>query len=272
MDIFYFGNPEKDLFGAYHPPAAGRMRQQGIVLCHAIGQEYIRSHRAFRFLADRLAGEGFHVLRFDYYATGDSDGDTHKLPESDGAALARWEKDIVAAIRELRDYSGVENISLVGLRLGATLAAQACQSAGFNIPRLVLWEPVIDGAAYFPQLTEMHADWVADLPKQPPQDYFQNRVDEILGFPYYNEMVTDLPKIAIPSFSNNGPSEILLIGEKENAALTNLEKQFQSANLNVSAQWLEAAAIWRKRSDMDSVLIPNKVLNTIVEWFKKIPA
>ena len=66
-----------------------------------------------------LAASGWDTLRFDYYGTGDSAGDLIE------ANLGGWEKDIEWAIEEARATSGANRVALIGLRLGANLAASA---------------------------------------------------------------------------------------------------------------------------------------------------
>ena len=73
----------------------------------------MRTHWAFRKLAGFLAREGFHVLRFDYYGTGDSAGDYHE------SNIGQWLADIHEAADELKDRADVRDISVVGLQCGA---------------------------------------------------------------------------------------------------------------------------------------------------------
>ena len=82
----HFGPVGSPLFGCYHPPD-GAARRSGVVLCYPFGQEYVRAHRAFRLLANRLASVGFHVLRFDYHGCGDSSGGRGR------GDLSRWKSD-----------------------------------------------------------------------------------------------------------------------------------------------------------------------------------
>ena len=74
MNPFFFGSSERPLYGVHHPPRERGPRESGVVLCYPMGQEYMRSHRAFRQLANLLTRKGHHVFRFDYFATGDSSG------------------------------------------------------------------------------------------------------------------------------------------------------------------------------------------------------
>ena len=144
--MFYFGAQERRLLGIYE--AARRARpNRAVVLCYPWGAEYIHGYRSMRQLAKMLTANGIHTLRFDYFGTGDSAGST---TEGD---VSGWETDIQSAIEELMDTTGATQVSLVGLRLGATLAANVAVRAGPVVNSLVLWDPVVSGAEY---LTELH--------------------------------------------------------------------------------------------------------------------
>src|SRR6476620_8559273 len=92
----FFGDAARQLYGVYHAPE-GRAREAGVVLCNPGPQEYRHTHWAFRKLAGMLARAGFHVLRFDYFATGDSAG------RDDEGSLDQWVLDVATAARELTD-------------------------------------------------------------------------------------------------------------------------------------------------------------------------
>ena len=113
---FYFGLPDKPLFGCYHEPRFGNSRKCAVVVCQPVGHEYIYSHRALRQLAVRLSDSGFPVLRFDYYGCGDSHGN------AEDGEVCQWLEDIANAISEVRYRARVARVCLVGLRIGASLA------------------------------------------------------------------------------------------------------------------------------------------------------
>ena len=75
------------------------------------------------------------MLRFDYHGTGDSAGS-----DTDPGRVAAWIDSIASAVTELKRRSGVSHIALFGVRLGATLAAQAATRLG-GVDSLVLWAP-----------------------------------------------------------------------------------------------------------------------------------
>lgn len=138
MEPIFFGPSERSLYGVYHSPASIGNQNRAVVLCYPAGHEYMRIHRAYRQLASLLSRSGFHVLRFDYSGVGDSAG------EHEDIAFSDWVDDTLEAIDELQAISGVKHVDLVGLRMGALVAAKA--SAELNsVKRLVLWEPSIDG-------------------------------------------------------------------------------------------------------------------------------
>ncbi len=155
MNPMYFGASAAPLFGVYHPPLARSAAPRCVLLCPPVGQEYIRAHRAFRQLGIALARAGHHVLRFDYSGTGDSAGD------GTGVSLEQWEGDVCTAAEEIRDTSGVERLTLVGLRLGATMALRASRPVAAD--DLVLWDPVTDGGSY---LEELYATYLVSHREQ----------------------------------------------------------------------------------------------------------
>jgi pimeloyl-ACP methyl ester carboxylesterase len=150
MHPIIFGNSAQPLFGVLHP-AVGRPSDVGVVLLQPGIQEYERAHWVFRTLATALAARGRHVLRFDYRGTGDSAG------EPGDATMEGCVEDARLACEELREVPGVRRVSLVGMRLGAAIAAMACARGGGKADgsfaeHLVLWEPVVRGAKYLKEL------------------------------------------------------------------------------------------------------------------------
>jgi exosortase A-associated hydrolase 2 len=140
------------LFGMWHEPVE-QARTTAFIMCHPWGEEKLWSHRVFVSVARALAGKGFPTLRFDFMGAGDSDGSTRDTDL--GTHLA----DLEAAVMQVRArHSLATSIGFVGLRFGATLAAllverlEAMQGYPLRDSPLVLWDPVIDGAAYLQEL------------------------------------------------------------------------------------------------------------------------
>jgi hypothetical protein len=145
MNLLHFGTAERPLFGAYHAPRQRPVRPDGVVIAPAIGLDYVRTHRALRRLTDDLTAAGHHVFRFDVYGTGDSGGDGRSV------SLEGCMTDLELAIEELRATSGVLSVSLVGVRLGASVACLVARSRD-DIETIVLWDPVVHGGRHLASL------------------------------------------------------------------------------------------------------------------------
>lgn len=145
MEPFYFGPPDRALFGLFHPSSTNNSRRTGLVICSPIGPEYFRTYRIMSVLAGLLAERGFDVLRFDYHGCGDSPGD------SKGSDLGRWRGDIAAAVEEMEKGCAPDRIWLLGLRLGASLASLESERLR-QVESTILWAPVLKGGEFSVEL------------------------------------------------------------------------------------------------------------------------
>jgi pimeloyl-ACP methyl ester carboxylesterase len=181
-----FGPRDARLFGVFHG-ATTTPRSEGIVLCQPIGHEYIRAHRTFRQLAVHLAAAGFPVMRFDYFGCGDSAG-----AGADGS-VPRWIADVHAAIDELRDTAHVSAVTLVGLRLGASIAMLAAATRP-DVRRVVLWDPVLNGREYLADLARLQRRWLRGRPGS-RLFAFNPKGTELIGFPMPPRLRRDIEGI-----------------------------------------------------------------------------
>lgn len=136
---FRFGRNDS-LFGVFHEADSERPAR-AVVFCPPLAEEKKSSYRAFVETARRLAAAGVPCLRFDYFGTGDSDGNFRQF------APSRAIDDAVAAARTARQRAGTDAIALLGLRLGGALALAAAPRAGAE--RVLLWEPIVSGGGFF---------------------------------------------------------------------------------------------------------------------------
>jgi alpha-beta hydrolase superfamily lysophospholipase len=133
----WIGPEARPLLGWLTVPVDG-VTSSGVVVAPPIGYEYTVAHRTLRTLAERLAGSGYSVLRFDYDGTGDSAGD-----QWDPDRLKSWTRSLVTAADELR-LLGCESVSVIGLQSGVTLTMIA--ASRLDAESMILWDPVIHGA------------------------------------------------------------------------------------------------------------------------------
>jgi len=259
LEPFFFGSPEKPLFGCYHPPRSGPVRDRGVLLCYPMGDEYIRSHRSYLQLATRLSDAGFPVLRFDFYGCGDSGG------SSEEGDISQWLTDISTAIDEIRDRSGSFKVCLVGFRLGGTLSVMAGADLG-NIDSMVVWEPVVDGKAYIGELVTQHQKELKGLIENPRPNGRSERPTELLGFPLTDAMFTDIHNVDLYSVRNKPANRLLVIASEKEAGDGRLREHLNNLGADAEYQHVPDPKIWlhRQRS-----LVPNEILQSVVSWISE---
>jgi uncharacterized protein len=169
-----------------------------VLLCPPAVQEYNRTHWAFRKLASLLAREGFHVLRFDYFGSGDSAG------EPEQASVERWCADIREAVCELQDLAETRRVSMVGFRLGAALAALATRDVP-AVRDLVLWEPAVSGRLHVRELREIQRAKLR-LTTNPAR----TGPGELLGYAFPDALCAGIERIDVDQLAGCDAERVLL--------------------------------------------------------------
>ena len=234
----FFGPPGRQLYGFHHVPRGAPT--SAVLLCPPWGREYQYSHRTLTVLGGRLQARGAHVLRFDYSGTGDSWGDSTE------ASLDLWIEDLGHAVEELRMTSGLQMVDVVGLRLGAFLAARAAASMP-NIRTLLLWDPVTSGTAWIEEMgaPETFASGLAELGNLLVTEGFVEEVrslrPEHLEEPHAHETI-----YLVTQEDHRYPEPEALGGSRREL-------------LPQPAPWLEDASIW-------SGTVPPEAVKRIVQW------
>lgn len=265
MQPMFFGPATRQLFGSYHPPSGTRHREEGVLCCMPIGHEYMRAYRAMRQLAELLAADGYHVLRFDYSATGDS---SRAATAAEGEA---WRDDVRCACQELRDLGGLDRLSLVGLRYGAMLGAQATVSDR-DLRTLVLWDPVVNGRAYLDQLTAMHAEQrrlFGSGAGRPARRHAQAAGDDLLGYEMHAPLRADLAASDLtPLVTAHRARSVLVAAERLPAydrLCTDVER---SSKMTLDVRIVPDAADWADVRKSGGVLFLGPILTAIVECIR----
>ena len=126
------------LYGMMHDPGSGA---RGLMLvCAPLFEERKSAHRPLVEWARAACDAGWRTLRFDYRGCGDSSGSFRE------ATMDDWDLDVLAAAEELRKTAPDAPLVVLGLRMGACLAARL--SAVCAVDAMVFWEPVLNGHAY----------------------------------------------------------------------------------------------------------------------------
>ncbi|MBN1997647.1 alpha/beta fold hydrolase, partial [candidate division KSB1 bacterium] len=116
-----------------------------VVMCHGFMGNKIENKRLFVDAARVFAESGFCVLRFDFYGSGDSQGDfADSLITTNIANLS----DVLNWARN----EGYERIAVLGLSMGAATAILTC--ADTQVDALVAWSAVPDMKKLFTSYLE----------------------------------------------------------------------------------------------------------------------
>jgi pimeloyl-ACP methyl ester carboxylesterase len=243
IEPFFFGPCNQQVFAIYHPPIGGS-GQVLTVICPPLFNEYMRTQLALRELAISLAERGQHVLRFDYRGTGDSFSDLDEVTISD------WLDDIALAVREGRDLSGSSVVRLLGVRAGALLA---CRSVGTsnNVQRLVLWDPVPDGAGYLQKLRHIQKGIVEGYQHLSRAERCQ-ALDEYAGHRLFERMLEQFRLLDSSAYSSVAKSKLNIVSTSSQADFPVQE---------VSQDFARFACNWE--TDLENRIMPKPVLERL---------
>ena len=269
---FYFGPAEKQLFGVYYAPPPGQESEFGVLLCNPWGQEYVRAHRAQAQLALRLARQGLPVLRFDYFACGDS------LGADEEGTLAQWQADVRAALQELKRRGRVEEVFVVGLRLGASLGTLVA-SGREDVAGLVLWEPVVNGPAYLAELRAWHEEkqfyflsegreeavQAPGLSAAPGENVRGEQFPtELLGFKLHANLCAELQTLDLLNLKRKPARRMLVIESQAQPAVEQFRQQVERLGAQVDYALIESFKMWTE--DPDKGLVPQPILQAAIHW------
>ncbi|HRD65454.1 MAG TPA: alpha/beta fold hydrolase [Candidatus Competibacter sp.] len=215
----------------------------------------MRAHRSFRLLAASLTRKGYHVLRMDYRGTGDSAGDLEEYLPAD------WAEDISMAVGELRDSAGIQRVGLLGLRLGALLAAEVAAGRD-DITFLVAWDPLISGDVYLRELR----DEIALI----PQDFRHDKQIDERGYLHFNGFAMtpgfqrNLQQFDMSTISPQA-SRILQVVSHETDDFARLRGAWSELP-GYQYRHVPAPYNWNYVDYVGGIMLPLPILTAIVDW------
>ena len=130
--------------GWLHEPVSPRFAG-AVVLCAPVGRDERCVHRSMWLLAEQIAARGIPVLRYDHVGSGES---LDLPPGADG--WARWLEGVREAATCVRARTDAQALLLAGVRIGASLAAEAAVGTGADA--IAMLAPVVNGRAWIREL------------------------------------------------------------------------------------------------------------------------
>ncbi|MCM8784720.1 MAG: alpha/beta hydrolase [Candidatus Omnitrophica bacterium] len=199
-----FDGSKGKLFGVIH--IAERNTSPGVILFHGFTGNKSESHFLFTKLARRLCKEGISVLRFDFYGSGDSEGDFEEM------TLETEMEDGEKALQFLRTFNFIDKqkIGICGLSMGAVTATYVC-SKFQEIKGLCLWSPLA-----FPKIIKKKI-----LIKKIKEKIEKYGKCYIPGIGHYigKGFVDSLERVALEDFVKKYKGKVFIIHTKDDASL-----------------------------------------------------
>lgn len=252
----YFQSSGRTLFGWLHGHAGHG--ETGVIICKPFGFESISSHLSVRALADAAADVGVPSLRFDYTGTGDSVDIAAGCDQ-----IETWTQDILAAVDELRRRTHVKRVCVLGLRLGALLAALAASRCD-AIQAMVAIAPIISGRRYLRELKTFELAGSVDG--------LQLNSDgslEVSGFLLHAATVATLS--AIDLMAGQLPQSVseALVLDRADLPTARAWADRLSA-MNISTQYLSVAGFVEMLMRAPHLtLTPETMISAVCDWLKK---
>jgi pimeloyl-ACP methyl ester carboxylesterase len=176
-----------------------------VLVVPPFGWEDICSYRSLRILSESLSANGIPSMRYDLPGTGDSSGGSQ-----DPALVDAWIKSVGDAAAELRAVTGMQNIAVIGIRLGAMLAIAAAHAEA-ELNNLILWGPAATGRALLRELRAFQQMEQSSSGEPAQIDSSVRSGLEVAGFFLSTETERDLEALDISRFPVGSPCRVLIL-------------------------------------------------------------
>ena len=258
MSAFMFGETEMPLYGVYHSPVTYQANERAFLICMPLGYEYYKAYSALRLLADELARQGHHTLRFCYTGTGDSSG------ESSDFSVEQALNDIQLAQTELKELSGLEVCSIFGLRFGATLGALSAQDTEYD--KLIFWDPIISGDEYIQSLTAIHAEVISDDNRFLGTYHETERFPEqLVGHSFSSQLVQQINAINLRNIERLKVNSLSVFSTVEDDRVDNFAAHCKEKNsIQTNIEKCSPVVNWQDTSGIEKMIHPGSCIETFV--------
>ena len=249
MIPMFFGATDRPLFGVFHP-ALGSSTARAALISGPVGHEYVRVHRLCRRLANSLAPCGISTLRFDFTGQGDSFG------EDEDGDIEVWQRDLLAAADELRDLSGGREITVFGIRLGATIAALIDRFPS-QVDTLVLWDPVVLGGDYVRDLKDWHRASFSE-------PAVNGSSTELLGTVMSSKLLDELNRVDLGEFTPGGEEAIVLAHSESRPEFARLGARLEQLGVPYETHLVTDDYSWHDHSQLEKAVTAPKMILTLM--------
>lgn len=241
----------KTLRGMLHlPPQTFKQPVPGVVFFHGFTGNRMEAHWIFVKCSRALVQAGIASLRFDFYGSGESDGEFRE------ASLSREIADGRAAVAFVRAQTEIDpaRVGLLGLSLGGAVAATLASSV--RPATVVLWSAV----AHTARLRELAKKLARKIPGKPGAVEYDARelsprlVDDVLKV----EPIRHLARF-------KGPTLIIHPEKDESVPVSHARDFFQAAGSTSKEMFIVPGA----DHVFSSVPWEQEVIARTVQWLER---
>jgi len=229
-----------------------------IVYIPAFAEEMNKSRHMVAMQAKAFAEQGYSVLVFDLWGTGDSQG------EFSEATWNIWLNNLDIAVKWMQDKN-YESISFWGLRSGVLLGLDYLHQYKLHIDKFLCWQPVLNGEQFMMQFFRLRVA-AAMMDKNVPQEktsdlrrQLQEGLSiEVAGYELNPELVNPLMSVKAQELELQCLKKChvfeLTMGDELDAsyALTSWNKHLIKQNINMSVDVIKGNLFWATQEISES--------------------
>ncbi len=245
---FFLESAGHRCFALYRGPESGASKH--VLFVPGFNEEMNRCRSMLTFAAAALAEQGMGSLVLDLHGTGESEG------EHADARWDLWLQNITDAVKWLEGRGAC--VALIGVRLGAVLAADWLRAVPSPARQLMLWQPVVDGKSYLNQFLRIRIAANmdrSDLPKETTQSmreqWARGECVEVAGYAVHPELAQAIDQRRLAALAPPAGTSVSWLSHLNAATggATPAESQaiegWRQAGLAVEAQCFEGQAFWQ---------------------------
>lgn len=274
VEPFFLDTPGGRAFAVHHRPRDSATIRGNVLCVPPFNEEMNRCRSMMTLQAQALVALGFGTLVIDLHGTGDSAGDYRD------ARWQIWLEDIHAARRWLEMQAGGLS-AILGVRLGAVLAAQVHAQLGEPDLALVLWQPVLDGKVHLTQFLRVRMAAQLDRPDLPKETTASMRQQlaagqsvEVAGYEIHPELAKAIDGARLTSHKLASGSHVLWLENvgKDQPEISPSSKNtllaWETAGVTIDVGTYSGPAFWQVHERVTS---PAVIERTSAWLSRKVP-